>query len=176
MYRVRLLSLLLSLSVMTTTLAETESVRTHASIHAEIDRTVWRPFKEAFETLNGQALNQVYGNEVLRVTPAGIDTRNRFKLSNLSRFDGNRKRGDTIKLDFWFDSRQTNETNSYEVGFFRIGITSVSGDIETHYGQFHIVLKNQGDKWKIIQDWDTTTIAGEPIDEQIFQRKSVARF
>ena len=82
MYRVRLLLLLLSLSAITTTLADIESVRTQASIHAEIDRTVWRPFKEAFETLNGQALNQVYGSEVLRVTPAGIDTRNRFKLSN----------------------------------------------------------------------------------------------
>ena len=39
------------------------------ALHEEIDRTVWRAFQNAFERMDGEALNSVYANEVLRVTP-----------------------------------------------------------------------------------------------------------
>ena len=55
------------------------------------------------------------------MTPSGIDTENSFKAKNLERFVGYEKDGVSITLDFWFDSRHTNKTISYEVGFYRIG-------------------------------------------------------
>lgn len=146
------------------------------TIQKEIDQTVWKPFQKAFETLDGDALNATYAAQVLRVTPQGIDTENAFKKGNAERFATNRKNGDKITLDFWFDSRKTNETTSYEVGFYRIGFTSKEGDTRYSYGQFHIVLEKINGAWKITQDWDTATIAGNPITAKEFDKKEALRF
>ncbi|MEP0264937.1 hypothetical protein [Dokdonia sp.] len=146
------------------------------TIQKEIDQTVWKPFQNAFETLDGDALNATYADQVLRVTPQGIDTENTFKKGNAERFASNRKNGDTINLDFWFDSRKTNETTSYEVGFYRIGFTTKGGETQYSYGQFHIVLEKINGHWKITQDWDTAIIAGNPITAKDFDKKESIRF
>ena len=70
------------------------------TLQAEIDQTVWKPFQQAFQALDGAALNAIYANQVLRVTPAGIDTENTFKQSNLKRFAENKEAGDTITPGF----------------------------------------------------------------------------
>lgn len=157
------------------------SVSTNAQINAtqiqkEIDKEVWKPFQKAFETLDGEALNATYAEEVLRVTPNGIDTENNFKAANLERFKQNMVDGVSIALDFWFDSRHTNATTSYEVGFYRISATDKVGSTSYSYGQFHIVLKKINGKWKITQDWDTTIINGDPIDETDFTNKNPLKF
>ncbi len=149
---------------------------TTEAIQKEIDQTVWKPFQKAFETLDGNALNATYADQVLRVTPQGIDTKNAFKKGNIDRFVANRKNGDKISLDFWFDNRKTNETTSYEVGFYRIGFTSKGGKIQYSYGQFHIVLEKINGQWKITQDWDTATIAGKPITANEFDKKEALKF
>lgn len=145
-------------------------------IQKEIDQTVWKPFKKAFETLDGEALNNTYADNVLRVTPQGIDTDNAFKKGNVDRFLQNKKDGDQISLDFWFDDRKTNETTSYEVGFYRIGFTVKGEKAQYSYGQFHIVLKEIDGSWKITQDWDTTIIAGQKIDKAFFERQQPQQF
>ncbi len=110
------------------------------AIQKNIDQTVWAPFQKAYEALDGASLNAIYAEEVLRVTPEGIDTKNAFKDKNLESLKASKESKKKIKLDFWFDSRFTNENTSYEVGFYKIGITANS-EIQYIYGQFHIVLK-----------------------------------
>jgi ketosteroid isomerase-like protein len=146
------------------------------AIQKEIDQTVWKPFQQAFETIDGEALNSLYAAEVLRVTPSGIDTQNEFKSTNLKRFTQNKANGDSIKLDWWWDDRKTSEDTSYEVGFYRIKFTTGDGATNTVYGQFHIVLKKIAGHWKITQDWDTTTIAGQKIDSTLFATKKPLQF
>lgn len=165
------LFLLLTLAITTM-----NAQNTTEAIQKEIDQTVWKPFQNAFETLDGDALNATYAAQVLRVTPQGIDTENAFKKGNAERFAANRKNGDKISLDFWFDSRKTNETTSYEVGFYRIGFTTKDGKTQYSYGQFHIVLQKIKGQWKITQDWDTATIAGKPITAKEFDKKEALRF
>ncbi|MGB3149941.1 MAG: hypothetical protein WBB27_04705, partial [Maribacter sp.] len=75
-----------------------------SQIQQEIDKTVWKPFQKAFESLDGEALNDTYAQEVLRVTPNGIDTNNSFKAANVERFKMNKDDDASIALDFWFDS------------------------------------------------------------------------
>lgn len=140
-----------------------------------IDVEVWKPFKKAFETLDGAALNATYADKVLRVTPNGIDTKNSFKTKNLERFIQNRKDGVAITLDFWFDSRHTNTEASYEVGFYRIGFKK-NNETSYSYGQFHIVLKKRDGHWKITQDWDTNKINGQMISEKDFSKKAPLKF
>lgn len=145
-------------------------------IQNEIDKNLWKSFQKAFETLDGEALNATYAEEVLRVTPQGIDTENAFKSGNLERFKKNKADGVSISLDFWFDSRRTNETTSYEVGFYRIGFTDKNDETNYSYGQFHIVLKKIEGQWRITQDWDTATINGNPITEADFAKNSILKF
>jgi len=142
----------------------------------EIDRTVWRVFQNAFENRDGKALNSVYAENVLRVTPQGLDTQNAFKQSNRTRFAENTANGDQITLDFWFDSRHTSTSTSYEVGFYRMGVVASSGPTKYFYGQFHIVLRNIEGRWKIVQDWDTASIGGRPITATDFDRQQPAEF
>ena len=136
----------------------------------EIDKTVWIQFKTAFETINSDALNSIYADDVLRVTPDGIDTQNTFKLKNAERFKMLQQKSAKIKLDFWFENRQTNSETSYEVGYFRMR-TTLNKKTSVYYGQFHIVLKKINGNWKITQDWDTNSINGQTIGQDEFERK-----
>ncbi len=145
------------------------------ALQHEINENLWKPFKMAFETLDGPALNALYAKQVLRVTPNGIDTENRFREANLKRFEDNRNSQTSIQLDFWFDSRHTNTHVSYEVGFYRMRLIKAGGGT-TIYGQFHIVLKKEGDTWKITQDWDTSTINGNTITANDFEKQQPLRF
>ena len=146
------------------------------SIQKEIDTTLWRSFQEAFESLDAVALNTLYADDVLRVTPDGIDTVNKFKERNLQSFEASRLSGTRIALDFWLDDRKTTEDTSYEVGFYRIGITPKDKETVYNYGQFHIVLKKIDGHWKIVQDWDTETLLGKEITAVDFKRKESWRF
>ena len=169
---IRIISGVFAWLLATAAIAENEA----GDIQQVIDETVWKTFQSAFERMDGEALNSVYADDVLRVTPAGLDTRSSFKQANETRFQENKARGDRIALDFWFDSRHTNPTVSYDVGFYRVRVTAASGATSDFYGQFHIVLKNLNGQWKIAQDWDTASIAGRPITAEVFDRKPPAQF
>jgi ketosteroid isomerase-like protein len=138
------------------------------SLQREINETVWRPYKAAFENRDGEALNALYGDGVIRVTPAGIDTQDEFKRNNLSTEDPNL----TVRLHFWLESRHTNNDTSYEVGMFRIARYSDNQLAEYHYGQFHIVLKKLKGVWKIMQDWDTPLILGHMLNAEDFEKRA----
>ena len=138
-------------------------------IQQEIDKTVWAQFKNAFETIDSEALNATYADDVLRVTPGGIDTGNTFKAKNTERFKMLNENGAAIQLDFWFESRHTNIDTSYEVGYFKM-TTSQNNESSIFYGQFHVVLKKIDGSWKMTQDWDTTTINGQTIGKLEFER------
>ena len=144
-------------------------------VQKEIDQNLWKPFKEAFEKLDAEKLNSLYAEEVLRVTPNGIDTENNFRNGNVERLNGHKMSNTSLQLDFWFDSRHTNETTSYEVGFYRMRLTKAE-HVNTIYGQFHIVLKKIEGTWKIAQDWDTDKINGKVISKQDFEKQKPIRF
>lgn len=144
-------------------------------IQKEIDQDLWKAFKSAFENLNPEKLNSLYADEVLRVTPKGIDTENNFRNDNIKRLTDYQKNQTDLQLDFWFDSRHTNETTSYEVGFYSMILTHTDG-AKTMYGQFHIVLEKISGEWKITQDWDTASINGKDISKQDFEKQSPMQF
>ncbi len=144
-------------------------------IQGEIDQSLWKPFKQAFEDLDAEKLNSLYAEEVLRVTPKGIDTDNSFKDANFERLNDHKENNTDLRLDFWFDSINTNESTSYEVGFYRMTLSNVDG-VDTIYGQFHIVLKKIDGLWKITQDWDTGSINGRVLGKEDFDKHKPIQF
>ncbi len=145
------------------------------NIQSTIDVELWKPFKKAFENNDAVALNALYADEVLRVTPNGIDTENNFKKGNIKRFINHKKNQTKVMLDFWFDSRKTNTATSYEVGYYRMQLVKPE-KTDTIYGQFHIVLKKIDGQWKITQDWDTATINGKTIGKLDFEKQRPQQF
>ena len=167
----------IAVGVFLSLIANTAFAGTEAGdVQKVIDRTVWKTFQSAFERMDGDSLNSVYADEVLRVTPEGLDRDGVFKQFNEIRFRENKLRGDRIALDFWFDSRHTDSTVSYDVGFYRVRVTDASGETSSFYGQFHIVLNKIDGHWKIVQDWDTASIGGRPITAEDFERRAPAEF
>lgn len=140
-----------------------------------IDHQVWKPFHAAFEARDAKALNALYADEVLRVTPAGVDTQSLFKQQNIKSYENSKANGTKTSLDFWFESRQTTDDTSYEVGIFKI-TSETNGTSSTFYGQFHIVIKQIDGVWKITQDWDSPNINGRAITAEDFERKSPIQF
>lgn len=141
----------------------------------EIDQQVWKPFHAAFEARDAKVLNALYADEVLRVTPNGVDTQNLFKQQNTDSYSNSRNSGTKTSLDFWFESRQTTDDTSYEIGIFKI-TSETNGTSSTFYGQFHIVIKKINGTWKITQDWDSPNINGRPITAEDFKRKDPIQF
>lgn len=161
--------------VLTLFLTTTIFPQNEVAIQKEIDRSLWQPFKIAFETLDAEKLNGLYAQQVLRVTPNGIDTENTFKGANQKRFEVNSAKKVSIQLDFWFDSRHTNLYTSYEVGFYRMKLIDDERS-DTIYGQFHIVLRKIDGYWRITQDWDTDTINGKPLTKMDFEKQPPLKF
>lgn len=149
--------------------------QTETAIQREIDIAVWKPFHAAFEARDAKALNALYAEQVLRVTPAGVDTEGRFKQQNAESYARTNAQGTKTSLDFWFDSRQSTKDTSYEVGVFRITSTT-NGKESTFYGQFHIVIKKINGVWKITQDWDSANVNGKAITAEDFNRKPAILF
>ena len=144
-------------------------------VQKEINQSLWKPFKAAFEDLDAEKLNALYAKEVLRVTPSGIDTENNFRKANIERLKAHKLSNTDPQLDFWLDSRHTNKTTSYEVCFYRMTLTKAN-NVDTIYGQFHIVLKKTDGLWKIAQDWDTGKINGKDISRQDFDKQEPIQF
>lgn len=165
-----LIVLCLLFSVSLSTLAQSQDYRQIA-----IDSQVWKPFHDAFEARDAKTLNALYAEEVLRVTPAGVDTKSLFKQQNTESYGRANTNGTKTALDFWFDSRQTTNDTSYEVGIFKI-TSETNGVSSTFYGQFHIVIKKIDGVWKITQDWDSPNINGRAITAEDFKRKPPLQF
>ncbi len=149
--------------------AQTGIATTPEQLQREIDQQLWKPFVAAYENMDGEAFNALYADQVLRVTPAGIDTRGAFKQQNLERFAARKAAGTQIELDFWFEHRHTDTDTSYEVGYFRIH--SVTEEQQsTFYGQFHIVVEKLDGQWLITQDWDHDTVKGDKVNSNDFSK------
>ena len=165
-----LITTCLLVSVHLTIVAQSQDFR-----QIEIDKQVWQPFHAAFEARDAKALNALYADEVLRVTPNGVDTQNLFKQQNVESYASSRNSGIKTSLDFWFESRQTTDDTSYETGIFKI-TSENKGNRSTFYGQFHIVIKKINGTWKITQDWDSPNINGRAITAEDFKRKAPIQF
>lgn len=153
----------------------TTALEEEKKIQNEIDEQVWKPFRQAFESRDAEALNAIYGPEVIRVTPNGLDIDNKFKQGNIERFAESRKAGAKVDLDFWFEHRHSVPTASYEVGYFRIS-TQVDGAKSIFYGQFHIYIQKIGGQWKITQDWDNSFVRGADVTAKDFAQGKLGPF
>lgn len=136
---------------------------------AEIDQEVWLPFTVAYQNYDGEAFNALHSDDVLRVSPWGIRKGADYKKSNLEGYRKNKVSGKKREILFWLEHRQTTSDLSYEVGYYKVSITSQEGTRD-HYARFHVLIRKINDQWKIVQDWDTSSINGHKITAEDFEK------
>lgn len=139
----------------------------HEKLESEINRTIWKPFKQTYETRDWEGFNALHTDDVLRVHDEGIMVGAEYKNSIKESYQRYRNRNVTI--DFAMERRQYTENVGYEVGFYRVIYEEADKLTRTSYGRFHVVLKKVSNKWKIAQDWDSSYVAGEPITSEDFE-------
>jgi ketosteroid isomerase-like protein len=132
----------------------------------EVNETLWKEFKKAYEAKDADAFNALHTEDVMRISPNRIKLGEEYFQSNIKNFAWNPEREQVI--DFSMEHRVYNGDHGYEVGFYRIVYTIDQEIVHTSYARFHVRLRKEGGHWKIAQDWDIDQIAGKEINEEHF--------
>lgn len=136
--------------------------------HKEIDAQVWRPFIQSFGALDAEGFLDVHSkdlvrsgresNQILNWTGYLAQTR---EGNNRTRSDGSRR---TIELRF--TERLANDSQAIDVGIYKTTMFPKQGNSRSFYGRFHVVLRKEGNTWKILVDTDSSE--GGTISEKDF--------
>lgn len=132
------------------------------AIQDEIDAQIWRPFKEAYEARDAEAFMALHAPQVMRITMSGIRIGNEYSETITQSFARPDQAPRTI--DFRFEQRLVKDSVAYEVGMYQLVVQDDSRAV--YFGRFHVVLKKENGQWLIHQDYDTSIISGEPVDEE----------
>jgi ketosteroid isomerase-like protein len=159
---------LLILTFALPTHAQEDSLNENDAIAQEVDSTLWKAFKKAYEAKDAAAFNSLHTDDVMRITPDKIRIGEEYKRSNIKSFMRNPEREQQI--DFAMEHRVYHANHGYEVGYYRI-IYTADGKVEhTSYAQFHVRLLKEKGQWKIAQDWDIHHVLGEEFTEVHFNK------
>ena len=132
----------------------------------KVNEQIWKPFKQSYEEKDWQTFNSLHTDDVLRAHDRGIQIGQEYKddIRNYYERPSNHK----TTIDFVMERRTYKGDVGYEVGFYRVIYAEEGKEDHMSYGRFHVVLKKIDGKWKIAQDWDSSSFNGRPIGEGDF--------
>ena len=129
----------------------------------EINEQVWKPFITGFSTGDDELFKSVHSKDIAR-----IEQDNKRILDYDKYF---RKVPDSIKakwsdwkkyIELRFTQRIASNDQAFEVGYYRTTSTNVkTGEKRSGVGKFHVLLRKENGKWKIVMDADTAEGASE---------------
>ncbi|MEO1053597.1 MAG: nuclear transport factor 2 family protein [Bacteroidota bacterium] len=147
-----------------------------AAIEEEVNQTIWKPFSEAYSTLDTEKYLSLHTDDMLRVSAWGLKAGEVFHQSIKEGFERQRKTERKQTIQFWFEHRLYSGNTGYEVGYYKIHISEPGKEDRYYYARFHIVLRKEEGKWKIAQDWDTNKINGVSVTEADFAKGKALAF
>ena len=135
-------------------------------IAATVNESIWKPFKNSYESRDWKTFNALHTADVLRVHDRGIQKGQEYKdaIKGYYEREDNRK----VTIDFVLERRTYSGDTGYEVGFYRVIYQEEGKEDRNSYGRFHVVLKKIDGNWKIAQDWDSGSFNGRPIGPEDF--------
>jgi ketosteroid isomerase-like protein len=138
-------------------------------LRQEINKQVWTPFIEGYNSFDAEKFMSVYSRNVVRVP---VDEKKIFNFSEYKKavnreyqFNKNYKVKATIELRF--NQRIHTADKAYEKGIFKISMKDNNGKPETIYSSFQVVLQKENGFWKITFDSDSAE--GSTLGEKDFQ-------
>jgi ketosteroid isomerase-like protein len=136
------------------------------SLQQQINNDVWKPFISAFDNLDTDAFMSVHSKEVTRVIQDNnmIFGYDRYYEESRKSDERSRKNKSKRTIELRFIQRIAHNDRAFEVGYYKGTTTSQSGSPRTYYGKFHVLMRKENGKWKILMDAD----ASEKTDETVF--------
>lgn len=133
----------------------------------EIDEQLWKEFVKSYNARDAKKYNDLHTDDIVRITKNGIRQGKEFKEGIIRAYG--RKGQPKRTIEFKFEHRVHAKNIAYEVGYFKVTYYKKEG-VEAHYGRFSVVLRKEGSRWKIAQDWDIDQINGVPITAKDYEK------
>ncbi len=156
----RFLFMLIYLSIGSVCLAQADSLQ------KEINEQVWKPFIKSFNEMDTEAFMAVHSKEMSRVSQdsKSIYGFEKYYQENKYWNDRSKSEGRKHKIELRFTQRIAGNDRGFEVGYYKTTSIQPNGDSRSSYGEFHVLLRKENGKWKILMDAD----ANEKTNETIF--------
>lgn len=136
----------------------------------EINEQIWQPFSEAYVTNNAQQYIGLHSKDFIRTTGGswkGISDWQSFQKNTLRSF-ANQKPNERNKISFRFLERITDGQKASERGIYQVIRSDEKGGIiGAFYGKFHVFMRKENNRWKILIDYDSDE--GNTINESTFK-------
>lgn len=138
------------------------------SVRQSINEDVWRPFIESFNQHDSKSFMELHSRDLVRSSRDSRTVLDRDEYAaQMQRGDENEKqRKLTRRLELRFTERLASDDQAIEVGIYKTTYMFDDKPAKSFYGRFHVVLRREEGKWKILVDTDSSE--GNTIDEQDF--------
>jgi ketosteroid isomerase-like protein len=138
----------------------------------EINEQVWKPFVKSLMERDVNTFISLHSKDLVRAERNGKKVMNydQYKESMAGwsdRKESNKANNVKHTFELRFLERMSNETQAFEVGYFKNETTTATGEKRAGYGQFHVALRKENGVWKILVDSDSNN--GRTITEEMFQ-------
>lgn len=121
----------------------------------DINTQVWEPFTKAFETYDYSLFASIHGEGLIRISGDGKSIRSFYEY-----IEGYEKRWQENKgsqtISFRFLERIVNNNYASERGIYKLTINNNTSEEKSYYGKFHVLLKQENNRWKLILDYDSS--------------------
>ncbi len=132
---------------------------------ADINAQVWKPFIKFFSSRDQKGLASVHSKDVARVVQDDgriLNASEYFKEPSDAQKARNTDR--TLAIELRFIQRIASDDKAFEVGYYKTTTTDIkTGASRSNYGKFHVLLRKEDGKWKILMDADANDNTNEAV-------------
>ena len=134
----------------------------------EINEQVWKPFIKAFNERDTKAFMEVHSKDLVRSSRDSKEVLNWEQyFRQMAQGDERGKAAQAKRLlELRFTERLASKDQAVEVGIYKTTNIRPDGIAKSFYGRFHVVLRKEEGKWKILVDTDSSE--GNSISEKDF--------
>lgn len=125
---------------------------------AEINTHVWKPFIEAFNGYESDRFLSLHSQDLVRSARDGkqVLTWAQYLGETRQGQARDKERGNKRTLELRFTERLSNGQQAIDVGIYKTVYVLTNGTTEAYYGRFHVVLRKENNRWKILVDTDSS--------------------
>jgi ketosteroid isomerase-like protein len=138
------------------------------SIQKEINNDVWKPFIATYNDRNTERFLEIHSKDLVRSPRDAKKILTWHEYYNAQKDNDNleRKSGSRRQIELHFTERIASGRHAIEVGIYKVRVTDSAGNTRTFFGRFHVVLRKENNRWKILVDTDSTEQG--TVDERDF--------
>jgi ketosteroid isomerase-like protein len=124
----------------------------------EINDQVWKPFISSFNAHDTKVFMAVHSKELVRSSRdskvvLGWDEYSKQQHTGDQREKDN---GTERIIELRFAERIANSNQAIDVGIYKTTVTNKEGKTASYFGRFHVVLRKEGNTWRILVDTDSS--------------------